>query len=232
MKHVLCVLNGLSFWSTEPDRLDEYYDKNRKITFRSQIESDRRKFPLADENGDGKLNREEMAVYLHPSDFPKMRDYVVDQYFDQMDENKDGRVTREEYLGQCACLSVCQSVCTFICLWLLYTHSSLCLSVCFSVCLSLSFECVCVWVWICCAHSFKCVASLPFQLTCTIQRGMVQRSPTGTSKRRNIFWPTETSTRMDTSTKSVDTTTASSYQFTNAPTWSQVGLHWAAVCSR
>lgn len=140
---VSCVLNGLSFWSTEPDRLDEYYDKNRKITFRSQIESDRRKFPLADENGDGKLNREEMAVYLHPSDFPKMRDFVVDQYFDQMDENKDGRVTREEYLGQWACLSVCQSVCTFICLWLLYTHSSLCLSICFSVCLCLCFECVC-----------------------------------------------------------------------------------------
>ena len=88
-----------SFSSTEPDRIDELYDKTRKVTYRKQIESDRRKFALADENGDGKLDREEMAVYLHPSDFPHMRDFVVTEYFNQMDENKDGRISREEYLG-------------------------------------------------------------------------------------------------------------------------------------
>lgn len=86
-------------YMAEPDRIDDLYDKTRKVTYRQQIESDRRKFALADENGDGKFDREEMAVYLHPSDFPKMRDFVVTEYFNQMDENKDGRVSREEYLA-------------------------------------------------------------------------------------------------------------------------------------
>ena len=120
--------NGRSYiLFTEPDRLDDYYDKNRKITFRSQIDSDRRKFPLADENGDGKLNRDEMAVFLHPADFPHMRDFVVNEYFNQMDVNKDGLVTKEEYLGKSV-----YSLCLFVYLFII------CLSVCPSVCLSVS----------------------------------------------------------------------------------------------
>ena len=83
----------------EPDRVDELYDKARKITYKSQIESDRKKFEIADENRDGKLNRDEMAVFLHPNDFPNMRDWVIDEYFGHMDRDKDGRVTKEEYLG-------------------------------------------------------------------------------------------------------------------------------------
>ena len=130
------------FCTAEPDRIDEYYDSHRKITFRDQIDSDRRKFRLADENGDGKLDREEMAVYLHPSDFPKMREFVLTEHFNLMDGNKDGRVTKEEYLGQCTCPLVCLPACLSVCvlsvsLWLFVGHSissSVCQAVCLSVC--------------------------------------------------------------------------------------------------
>ena len=140
----------LPFCTAEPDRIDEYYDNHRKITFRDQIDSDRRKFHLADENGDGKLDREEMAVYLHPSDFPKMREFVLTEHFNLMDGNKDGRVTKEEYLGQCTCPLVCLSVC----LCVFCQSMAVCWSFHFFICLSGSVSvCLCVL----CSCMYMCV---------------------------------------------------------------------------
>lgn len=42
------------------------FDHHRNITYRQRIAKDERRFKLADENGDGKMNREEFADFLHP----------------------------------------------------------------------------------------------------------------------------------------------------------------------
>ncbi len=39
---------------------------------------DARRFKMADANGDGKLDKEEFAAFLHPEEFPHMRDIVVE----------------------------------------------------------------------------------------------------------------------------------------------------------
>ena len=60
---------------------------------------DKRKFGRADENKDGKLTKDEYAAYLHPYDFPHMRQEVIDRSMDDMDKDKDGYISLEEYMS-------------------------------------------------------------------------------------------------------------------------------------
>ncbi len=46
--------------------MDEIYDQHRNMTYKNKISKDERRFKTADEDGDGKMNREEFADFLHP----------------------------------------------------------------------------------------------------------------------------------------------------------------------
>lgn len=47
---------------------DAIYDKHRQLTYSQAIERYNRRFKVADENGDGQLNVEEFADFLHPGE--------------------------------------------------------------------------------------------------------------------------------------------------------------------
>jgi hypothetical protein len=53
------------FVHADPDAI---YDKHRQLTYSKAIERYNRRFKVADENGDGQLNLEEYADFLHPGE--------------------------------------------------------------------------------------------------------------------------------------------------------------------
>lgn len=46
--------------------LEEIYDDRRNTTYKERFERDGKKFKVADENSDGRLDKEEFANFLHP----------------------------------------------------------------------------------------------------------------------------------------------------------------------
>uniref|UniRef100_A0A0X3PLL3 Reticulocalbin-3 n=1 Tax=Schistocephalus solidus TaxID=70667 RepID=A0A0X3PLL3_SCHSO len=61
------------------------------------IERDQKRFNKADLDGDGKLNRDEFAAFLHPEEFERMREIVVEETIQDLDTNEDGVIDLEEY---------------------------------------------------------------------------------------------------------------------------------------
>ena len=60
---------------------------------------DKKKFAAADENGDGKLNDEEAAAFLHPYDYTRMADVEAERVLGEYDKNDDGKISVDEYLS-------------------------------------------------------------------------------------------------------------------------------------
>ncbi len=50
---------------TFPDP-DEMYDHHRRLTVKQAIEREENRFKVADQDGNGKLNKDEFANFLHP----------------------------------------------------------------------------------------------------------------------------------------------------------------------
>ena len=57
------------------------------------------RFREADRDGDGKVNREELAAFLHPEHFEHMKDLLVLEALEDLDTNGDGHLDLDEYLG-------------------------------------------------------------------------------------------------------------------------------------
>ena len=88
--------------------MDELYDQYRKITFRKQMENDKRAWEAADLNKDKRLSVDEYAGFLHPHDFPHMSEIVLQRTAEEMDANGDGFITKEEYLSKhCTRVPLC-----------------------------------------------------------------------------------------------------------------------------
>jgi hypothetical protein len=84
----------------DTDKLDTLYDTRRKMTYQDMIDRDKKRFDAADEDGDGKLTRDEYAIFLHPEDSPHMRDVVISETMQDMDKDKDGFVDKDEYISE------------------------------------------------------------------------------------------------------------------------------------
>jgi len=60
---------------------------------------DRRRWAVADVDGDDHLNKEEFAAFLHPEETGHMRDLVVLEAMEDIDKDKDGKISLQEYIG-------------------------------------------------------------------------------------------------------------------------------------
>lgn len=80
--------------------LDQISDESRKFTFKEQLEWEKKRWNLADQNEDGKLNFDEFQSFLHPDDFPHMRNVVIEEAIRDMDRDKSNTVDIEEYMGE------------------------------------------------------------------------------------------------------------------------------------
>ncbi|KAL4666525.1 hypothetical protein H8959_005214 [Pygathrix nigripes] len=68
-------------------------------TYKKMLARDERRFRVADQDGDSMATREELTAFLHPEEFPHMRDIVIAETLEDLDRNKDGYVQVEEYIG-------------------------------------------------------------------------------------------------------------------------------------
>lgn len=68
-------------------------------TYKKMLARDERRFRVADQDGDSMATREELTAFLHPEEFPHMRDIVVAETLEDLDKNKDGYVQVEEYIA-------------------------------------------------------------------------------------------------------------------------------------
>ncbi|CAN9508390.1 unnamed protein product [Ophioblennius macclurei] len=60
---------------------------------------DERRFKAADQNGDKRIDKEELTAFLHPEEFAHMKDIVVKEIIEDMDKDNDGFVNMTEYIG-------------------------------------------------------------------------------------------------------------------------------------
>jgi len=69
------------------------------FSYANMLRRDRRRWSVADQNGDDALTKEEFAGFLHPEEVGHMRDVVVLETMEDIDKDKDGKVSLNEYIG-------------------------------------------------------------------------------------------------------------------------------------
>ena len=58
---------------------------------------EKRKFKLADENGDEKLDKDEFAAYMMPQHYARMMEFEVERLKSKLDKNYDGKISFLEF---------------------------------------------------------------------------------------------------------------------------------------
>ena len=80
--------------------LDQMSDEARGISFREQIEWERKRWGLADLNTDKQLSFDEFKAFLHPDDFPHMRSIVIEEAIRDLDVDKSNSIDLQEYMRE------------------------------------------------------------------------------------------------------------------------------------
>nr|CDS15416.1 ef hand family protein [Echinococcus granulosus] len=75
--------------SSDPERQAQYIKMKR---------DDERRWNAADMNFDNKLSLDEYSAFLHPQDYPRMRNVVIEETLGSVDTDHDGYISIEEYL--------------------------------------------------------------------------------------------------------------------------------------
>ncbi|GLH05521.1 Supercoiling factor [Gryllus bimaculatus] len=75
-------------------------EKNEEgFSYQNMLKRDRRRWSVADIDGDDSLTREEIAGFLHPEESGHMRDIVVLETMEDIDKDHDGKISLKEYIG-------------------------------------------------------------------------------------------------------------------------------------
>jgi len=69
------------------------------FSYQNLVRRDRRRWGVADKEGDDSLTKEEFAAFLHPEEVVHMRDLVVLETMEDIDKDKDGKISLDEYIG-------------------------------------------------------------------------------------------------------------------------------------
>ncbi|XP_067132074.1 calumenin-A-like [Centruroides vittatus] len=81
------------------DETDDDPQDENAISYKEMIKRDKRRWKLADKNGDEALDKEEFGDFLHPEEAPHMHDVVLTETLEDIDKDKDGKISLEEYIG-------------------------------------------------------------------------------------------------------------------------------------
>nr|CAD7200967.1 unnamed protein product [Timema douglasi]CAD7573722.1 unnamed protein product [Timema californicum] len=69
------------------------------FSYQNMLRRDRRRWDVADTDGDSALTHEEFSGFLHPEETGHMRDIVVLETMEDIDKDKDGKISLLEYIG-------------------------------------------------------------------------------------------------------------------------------------
>ncbi|XP_043268588.1 calumenin-B [Venturia canescens] len=81
------------------DTEDTIYPEDENYSYATMLKRDRRRWSVADEDGDDALTKEEFTAFLHPEETEHMRDVVVLETMEDIDKDGDGKVSLAEYIG-------------------------------------------------------------------------------------------------------------------------------------
>lgn len=84
--------------NNEGEDTDNPEDEN--FSYATMLKRDRRRWSVADQDGDDALTKEEFTAFLHPEETEHMRDVVVLETLEDIDKDKDGKVSLVEYIGE------------------------------------------------------------------------------------------------------------------------------------
>lgn len=82
----------------EMDPLDLEKEDNG-FSYKAMLTRDRRRWSVADRDGDDSLTRPEFTDFLHPEESPYMRDIIVMETVEDIDKDNDGKISVDEYIG-------------------------------------------------------------------------------------------------------------------------------------
>lgn len=82
---------------TGVDQAEKTEDDN--FSYAAMLNRDRRRWSIADKDGDDALTKEEFAGFLHPEENDDMRDVVVLETMEDIDKDSDGKISVTEYIG-------------------------------------------------------------------------------------------------------------------------------------
>ncbi|RZB89888.1 calumenin [Asbolus verrucosus] len=72
---------------------------NEGFSYKQMLKRDRRRWSVADSNGDDALTKEEFTHFLHPEESEHMKDIVVQETMEDIDKDDDGKISLKEYIG-------------------------------------------------------------------------------------------------------------------------------------
>lgn len=101
----------LLFFVLDMDQSDLERDEEG-FSYRDMLRRDRRRWSVADQDGDDALTNDEFAGFLHPEEAGHMRDLVVLETMEDIDKDKDGKISMQEYIGKCFDFHVNYSITT------------------------------------------------------------------------------------------------------------------------
>ena len=78
---------------SEADKDDEGF------SYKAMLKRDRRRWGIADVDGDDALTKEEFSAFLHPEETTHMKDLIVLETMEDIDKDKDGKISLSEYIG-------------------------------------------------------------------------------------------------------------------------------------
>lgn len=80
------------------DELTDANDDDSK-TYKEMMRRDKRRWTLADRNGDNSLSKEEFTDFLHPEESDRMRGVIVEETLEDIDKDNDGKLSLSEYIS-------------------------------------------------------------------------------------------------------------------------------------
>ncbi|KAH1021177.1 hypothetical protein HUJ04_010724 [Dendroctonus ponderosae] len=94
-------------WNTYQKLVYGFLDENalhnpvsdEEKTYVGMMKRDRRRWSVADPDGDDELTKEEFSFFLHPEEHDHMRDIVVQETMEDIDKDGDGKISIDEYIG-------------------------------------------------------------------------------------------------------------------------------------
>lgn len=90
----------LRFFFLLDEEANDVQKSDDSYTYAKMILRDKRRWSVADVDGDGLLSKEEFVSFLHPEESVHMKDIVVHETMDDMDKDKDNKISMDEYIGK------------------------------------------------------------------------------------------------------------------------------------
>lgn len=83
----------------DPSEAEKTDKEDNKFSYATMQKRDRRRWGIADKDGDDSLTKEEFMGFLHPEEVEYMKDVVVLETIEDIDKDGDGKIGLSEYIG-------------------------------------------------------------------------------------------------------------------------------------